>query len=63
MVGRLVLIGSLALACFGCSGGEPDTKEPAASKEQATQAASEWTDEQKAAFKTAHDRARSGDDK
>lgn len=63
MVVRLVLIAGLFVAGFGCSGGEPEAKEPVASKEQATQAASEWTDEQKAAFKTAHQRARNGDDK
>lgn len=51
-----------ATIIVGC-GGPKEAPEPQASVEQGSQAASNWTEEQKAAFAKAHAETRAGGDK
>ena len=46
----------------GCASEPEDKPEPQASKESGKAESTEWTEEQKDAFKKAHERARKGED-
>jgi len=55
-----LILTSLVLA--GCGSSTPEAKETPQTQANAQQAASAWTEEQKAAFAKAHNEARSGAD-
>lgn len=57
----LIVLAISSLCIFGCSGGEKDEIVPQASTQAATQAASDWTPEQKAAMQEALKHRRDGD--
>ncbi|MBS1713842.1 MAG: hypothetical protein JST30_05840 [Armatimonadetes bacterium] len=53
---------TVPLAMSGCANEPADAPEPQASKESAQAEAAGWTEEQKSAFQSAHERARKGED-
>ena len=59
---RLGLMLCLAAALIGCGSGEPEHVETAAEKQAINQSAGAWNAESVAAFKKAHERAKSGAD-